>query len=98
MKLILAIFASSSRVYSSSSVNPKFRRAYINFCPSHPLFSHSSSFCIMASLPLLVCFILCTYNSLAHGGNEEHVLVAVPTSSYSEPAATCSTSRGTCMI
>ncbi|KAG0538550.1 hypothetical protein BDA96_03G245900 [Sorghum bicolor] len=45
----------------------------------------------MASLPLLVCIILCTYEySLAHGGNE-HGFVAVPTTA-SEPEPVCSTS------
>ncbi|PAN24552.1 hypothetical protein PAHAL_4G232600 [Panicum hallii] len=48
----------------------------------------------MAASHLFVCIILCTYYSVAHGGDDEHGFVTVLTSrSFQPEAAECSTTR-----
>ena len=54
----------------------------------------------MAASHLFVCIILCTYYSVAHGGDEHGGFATVLTTSrYFQPeAAVCSTSRGTQLV
>jgi hypothetical protein len=53
----------------------------------------------MAASHLFVCIILCTYYSVAHGGDDEHGFVTVLTSrSFQPEAAECSTTRGTELV